>query len=105
MKKLVTILNVCCLAMLLLSNLVRTPLVQDNSNTDMESVAGMTDTEETKIPTGESAFMEEQELATSITGLLTFSEKAAFYIRHTSELQWQHTEMPLLPPEPTSSHS
>lgn len=100
MKKLVSILNACCLAVLLLSNLFHMQSVTETSNIDMESVAGIPDTEETKPPAEEtSVVMEEQELNPHTTGLLALWTKCTYYIRSSTDLHWQHAEIPLLPPE------
>lgn len=99
MKKLATILYLMCFGLLLLANVYRMSSVAQNDGADIESVAGLGDTEEVKNMGDAPVFMEEQALPTPISALLMPEEKAAFYIRHTTDLPWQHAEMPLLPPE------
>lgn len=99
MKKLATILYLMCFGLLLLANVYRMSSIAQNDSADMEFVAGLGDTEEVKNMGDAPVFMEEHALSTSISALLMPQEKAAFYIRHTTDLPWQHAEMPLLPPE------
>lgn len=105
MKKLVTILQVITFGLLLMANMYRLTTIVKNDSIDMESVVGFADTEEVKSTADTPVFMVEQELSTSIVALLMPEESAAYHIRHTTELPWQHAETPLLPPEVISSLS
>lgn len=102
MRKLVSILQVICFGLLLMANLYRLSSIIQIDSADMESVVCLTDTEEVKNTADVPGFLVEQELHTNITGLPIPEESAAFYIRHTTELPWQHGETLLLPPELSS---
>jgi hypothetical protein len=99
MRKLVTILQVMCFGLLLMANLYRLSTIVQNDSADMGSVACATDTEEVKNTADAPGFLVEQELHTNATGLPMPEESAAFHIRHTTELPWQHGDTLLLPPE------
>ncbi|MBO9563057.1 MAG: hypothetical protein J7621_09800 [Niastella sp.] len=103
MKKLVTILQVITFGFLLMANMYRLTTIVKNDSVDMESVVGFADTEEVKNTADTPVFMVEQELSTSIVALFLSGESAAYHIRHTTELPWQHAETLLLPPELLSS--
>ncbi|WP_315815792.1 hypothetical protein [Paraflavitalea speifideaquila] len=71
----------------------------------MESVVGFADTEEVKNTADTNVLMVEEVLPSHNINLCLPEECAAFYIRHTTELPWQHAETLLLPPELSSSLS
>lgn len=99
MRKLVTILQVMCFGLLLMANLYRLSAIVQYDSADMESVVCLTDTEEVKNTVDAPGFMVEHELSANILNLLMPEESSAYYIRHTTELPWQHGETLLLPPE------
>jgi hypothetical protein len=99
MRKLVTILQVMCFGLLLMANLYRLSSVVLADSADIESVACAADTEEVKNTAEAPGFLVEQELHTHTTGLTMPEESAAYHIRHTTELPWQHGDTLLLPPE------
>ncbi len=91
-----------CFGLLLMANLYRLTAVIKIESADMETVIGLADTEEVKNTPDTPAFMVEEEFATYTAGILMQQESAAYHIRHTTELPWQHAETLLLPPELTS---
>lgn len=99
MKKLISILQVMCFGLLLMTNLYRLASIVQYDGADMESVVSLTDTEEIKNTADTPGFLVEHDLAANILGLLMPEESSAYYIRHTTELPWQHGETLLLPPE------
>ena len=99
MRKLVSILQVICFGLLLMANLYRLSSVVLADSADIECVACSTDTEEVKNTADAPGFLVEQELHTNTTGLPIPEESAAFHIRHTTALPWQHGDTLLLPPE------
>lgn len=105
MKKLATILQVITFGLLLMANMYRLTTIVKNDSVDMESVVGFADTEEVKNTGDAPAFMVEQEFSTNIVALLMPEESAAYHIRHTTELPWQHAETLLLPPESSAAHA
>lgn len=105
MRKLVSILQVMCFGLLLMANLYRLSAIVQYDSADMESVVSLTDTEEVKSTMDAPGFIIEQELADNFLGWLMPEESAAYHIRHTTELPWQHGETLLLPPESPSGLS
>lgn|GEM_PF-1245051 len=99
MRKLISILQVICFGLLLMTNLYRLASIVQYDGADMESVVSLADTEEVKNTADTPGFLVEQDLSENILGLLIPEESAAWYIRHTTGLPWQHGETLLLPPE------